>query len=383
MGVRARTALALAIAIAIASAVLVTASTTEIAEARPSSQGVIHRTKGNETYEDLARTYYGQRNLATILLLFNRRPEPLPPGTLIVIPTSHTVRVKAGQSLEDFARRNMSDPGRAEYLALLHGLTGRDAKLPPAGRGLKVVPSLRHLVRRGESLESIARYYYRDGSARRVRLLALYNRLTTVKPPAGKAIRIPLDEKVFDLAQVNARRRGGAPDPKPPILAAETPSPAPAARTPTARRAHTTKSARASAREARRAHDRATPPQTAPRLAATASANNTAPTAVRADPRQAGVTDIELQSTEDLYADGLYERAHDQGMMLLKNRPAASAKDRLELFRVVGFSLVALGKVDDAKAAFQEMLHINPDYELDLYRTSPKILNIFHEVAMR
>ena len=378
-----------------------TALTPKIAEARRSSQGVIHRIKSNETYEDLARFYYGQRGLATVLLLFNRRPEPLSPGTLILIPTSHSVRVKNGQSLADFARQNMNDPARADYLALLHGLSGRDAKMPPAGRSLKVVPSLRHLVRRGESLESIARYYYRDASARRLKLIALYNHLSTLKPPPGKAIRIPLDQSVFDLAQVNARRRGAVADAKP-ALAAEAPASARPAPQNASRRAN---NARAAARETRRAHARAkeqakslaaaTPPQDRPneprRTAPSRRARENEDAPERASrttsppeaPRQTGVTDVEIQSTEDLYADGLYERAHNEATMLLKNRPAASPKDRLELFRVVGFSSVAMGKVEDAKNAFREMLHINPDYELDLYRTSPKILNVFHEVAVR
>jgi len=140
------------------------------------TKGVIHKIgdKG-ETYEDLAEHYYGKRYLALHLRLFNRRAEPLARGTTIIIPTFSMVQTKRGQTLEQFAEANLMDPTRAEYLAELHGLRGKDRAQPKPGTKLRVVPSLKHLVRPGESLRTIARLYYRDAGAERLKLLSLFN----------------------------------------------------------------------------------------------------------------------------------------------------------------------------------------------------------------
>ncbi len=133
------------------------------------TQGILHRvTDAGETYADIADHYYGHRYLERHLRMFNRRPEPLREGTTIIIPTYELVPLKRNQSLAEFAAEHLNDPGRAEYLAELHNLRGRDRKLPRAGKRFKVVQSLKHIAKRGETLDSIANLYYRDAGPRRI-----------------------------------------------------------------------------------------------------------------------------------------------------------------------------------------------------------------------
>src|SRR5688500_13443109 len=171
-------------------------------------KGIFHRvTDAGETYADIAAHYYGYRYLERHLRLFNRRPEPLREGTTIIIPTYELVPLKRNQAMHDFAAEHLSDPNRAEYLAELHGLKGRDRKLPRPGKRFKVVQSLKHVVRRGETLESIANLYYRDAGARRIRLLMLFNKLPNESIRDGAALRIPLDSNEFSRVTVALRAR--------------------------------------------------------------------------------------------------------------------------------------------------------------------------------
>ena len=89
--------------------------------------GVIHRVQETgETYADLAEHYYGRRYLERHLRLLNRRREPLPKRTSIIIPTYRTVAIGRGQTLASFAATYLNDSGKAEYLALLHRLPARE-----------------------------------------------------------------------------------------------------------------------------------------------------------------------------------------------------------------------------------------------------------------
>ena len=44
---------------------------------------------------------------------------------------------------------------------------------------------------------------------------------------------------------------------------------------------------------------------------------------------------------------------------------------------ILGAALVALDRISEAESTFVQLLAIDSSYELDLYRTSPKILDVF------
>lgn len=309
-------------------------------------KGVFHRvTDAGETYADIADHYYGHRYLERHLRLFNRRPEPLREGTTIIIPTFELVVLKKNQSMADFAAEHLSDPGRAEYLAELHNLRGKDRKLPkPAGRRFKVVPSLKHVAKRGETLESIANLYYRDVGQRRLRLLMLYNKMPNEAVKNGAAIRIPLDSQEFNRNNVAFRAKETFSIKK---AIAEAPPP----------------------RE---------PPPPPPR--SIASGGLPPPAVTKAKPPRNLAEDLE--HAERLYGDGDYESSAKVAERALADE-SGRARHRVELLRVLAYAQIALGDFQASRSTFKKLLELEPKYQLDLYQTSPKILDIFEAVALR
>ena len=170
--------------------------------------GLLHRSKDGETYANLADRYYGRRYLEQHLRQLNRHAEPLAKGTPVIIPTLRKVRVDQPMSVREFAGKHLQDPDRAGYLKALNRLT--DDELSKDDTVL-VGQSLGHVVRRGETLKSIARTYYRDVRRRRLKLLRLYNKLPTNRVRPGMALRIPLDSKIFLAKRVKARAAASPP----------------------------------------------------------------------------------------------------------------------------------------------------------------------------
>ena len=59
----------------------------------------------------------------------------------------------------------------------------------------------------------------------------------------------------------------------------------------------------------------------------------------------------------------------------------SSARDRAEVFRLMGVAMVALERPALAMRCFAEMLRHQPDMKLDRVGTSPKVLEVVEEAA--
>ncbi len=325
------------------------------------STGLIHTAKAGETYAALADRYYGRRYLERHLRQLNRHREPLPRGTPVMIPTLQRVRVKSTTSVRDFAAEHLQDPERDAYLKALNRLTTDELD---AGDSVLVGQSLRHVVRRGETLTSIARTYYRDVSARRLKLLRLYNKMSSARLRPKAVLRIPLDAPMFLVNRVKARATAPAPRPPP----APTKSKAKAqtkteanAKTPTRRRPTTPARPRVTSRT--KAAERRNPrPDKASR---------------RPSPTEVIGT---LERAERRLAEGAYPEALATASRGLSRYPKARTSVRVELLRVKAVALVALGRSSDAKRAFERLVALEPKYRLDLYTTSPKVLEVFQSI---
>jgi hypothetical protein len=292
------------------------------------TQGVVHRvTSAQESYAEIAQHYYGARALGHHLRVLNRVPEPLSPGRTLIIPTCREVPLKKGQTLEAFAKTHLGDASRAEYLELLHFLK---SKTPKPGKALKVPTSLRHVVRPGESVASLARLYYQDGSPRRQRLLVLYNLLPRSDVAVGETLRIPLDTEPFEHEAVLRRSKlplGSAA----PEAVAEAPQP-------------------------RAARPAAAEPGPIPRAEA----------------------QRQVEISERLYGEGRYAQCLEHAKQVLeRDDTRLPAGPKVELLRLAASALVALDRIAEAEATFTLLRRVDPAYELDLYRTSPKILDVF------
>jgi len=85
-----------------------------------------------------------------------------------------------------------------------------------------------------------------------------------------------------------------------------------------------------------------------------------------------------LQSVKELYASAAYEDALSAvGKIDGGGAPTIEA----EQYRV--FCLVALGRMDEAAQAVEDVLNINPEYRPDVAQASPRIQSLFSEVRRR
>ena len=174
-----------------------------------------HKVKPGETVADVAWTYYGNRDKATLLLRYNRIPDPkrILPGTKIAIP--HVIRytVKKGDTLAKIAQRFLGDSRRYAVLALINGLDSSKALV--IGSRMKIPFDIPHKVKRGESLAMIANQYFEDPD--QFHLIASYNFITdpwAIEP--GTEILIPIAN-----LEIGVKSNPASQSPKAPLLPEE------------------------------------------------------------------------------------------------------------------------------------------------------------------
>lgn len=321
---------------------------TPLVAARPafadgaSAIGLIHRCKPNDTYDLVARRYYGRRFFARHLRDFNRRAE-LKSGIQIMIPTLRSVKADRDASVREFAIQYLQDAERAEYLKLLNSLSSDVIK---KGQRLLVGQSLRHVVKKRQTFESIANEYYRRVNARRIRLLRLYNKMPDDNVRPGQVLRIPLDAPAFRADRVAQRRRSPAAEEPPPGRPAPDPATIVAA-------------------SARRGPKKPPPPPPPPPRRAV---------------RETAAAESALRRVRRQIADGDFGGGLATATGALDAYRLAAVDRRVELLSLRATALIALERRAEAKATFQTLRRLDPTYQLDLYRTSPKVLEVFQSV---
>ncbi len=150
-----------------------------------------HALKPGETVADVARSHYGDRDKAALLLKYNRISDPkkILPGTRIAIPKIMRYTVKKGDTLATIARRFLRDHRRYQVLASINHLDPSHSL--SVGSIIKIPIEIPHTVKSGESLAIIAKRYYGDPNT--FSLIASYNFITdpqSIKP--GTEILIPI-----------------------------------------------------------------------------------------------------------------------------------------------------------------------------------------------
>jgi len=85
---------------------------------------------------------------------------------------------------------------------------------------------------------------------------------------------------------------------------------------------------------------------------------------------------LALTPLQDQYNAGDYERVVAQAESVLA-QPGLSGPDSLEVRQLYAFSLVALGRTDEATAVFKLIIAGRPDLVLDPEKVSPKIRAVF------
>lgn len=305
-------------------ALVVVAALVGTAEARV----VVYTARAGDTPESIAADYYGNRSQAIFILETNgfERDKPLRPGQKVRIPTAFHYRVRRGDTLEGLAQRFLDDKRRATFLAAFSGLRGTD-KLRE-GQDLLVPFQHVHRPEAPESLQSIARLFYGDGS--KAKLLADYN----FRPPSavmlakGDRILVPIAHvkiRAVKLEQVAVRPSGKTKEPPAPTVTLA-----------------------------------AAPPK-------------------EAQKREAELAERvgkQLQIAETAYKDGSYSDVPAVlDKVLTEEEP--SEPQLAELFKLKAFAYVALGLDELAVKAFREVLARKPDLALDAATVSPKIRAAF------
>jgi len=284
--------------------------------------------KAGDSAESIAADYYGNRSLALLISEGNALPKDakLKAGQKIRIPTAVTYKVRRGDTLEALAKRFLDDGRRAPALAALCGLRSVD-KLRE-GQELTIPFQHLHQAEAPESLTSVARAFYGDGS--RAKLLQEFN--FRPSPMLGKGDRI-----IVPIAHVHIRsvRLQQAPPPPPPPPSKKGAPPPP-------------------------------PPQQ-PLVVPLP--------AVEAQRREAELAErvsLHLRLAEKAYKEGEYAEVPAQLDKLLAAEDP-SEPQLAEIFRLKAFSYVALGLDELAVSSFREVLARKPDLVLDEATVSPKI----------
>jgi tetratricopeptide (TPR) repeat protein len=86
-----------------------------------------------------------------------------------------------------------------------------------------------------------------------------------------------------------------------------------------------------------------------------------------------------LQEAKILYDNLQYREALTKLKSAIQVR-GNKRSDIVEIYKYMGFAYIALGKKKHAHRAFELLLKVNPNYEMNPLLTSPKILNYFNQV---
>ncbi len=149
-----------------------------------------HTVAGGESASAIAKRYYGDFELAGLLMQLNGRSGTvIHPGEKLRVPYCVVHTVRSGDSWSKLAQRYLGRPSAWPEIAELNGLQRR-APLQP-GQRIVMPVVLAHSLERGESLATLAERFY--GDLGRARMLQSWNRIEDPRTlSVGRSIEIPL-----------------------------------------------------------------------------------------------------------------------------------------------------------------------------------------------
>ncbi|RKX70484.1 hypothetical protein DRP53_04875 [candidate division WOR-3 bacterium] len=83
-----------------------------------------------------------------------------------------------------------------------------------------------------------------------------------------------------------------------------------------------------------------------------------------------------------LYANGDYQAIIERAPLILLDT-TLSKDEEIEVYKYYAFALVILGRKEEAIELFIRLLDLNPNFQLDPVKISPKIINVFNEAKNR
>ncbi len=167
----------------------------------------VHIVRPGETLASIAQTYYGDPKRENVLVaengLTDQGGSAIVEGLHLVVPTVRYHRVQEGDSWRALAERYYGDEKRAPVL--MKANEQKPGGNPDEGAELLIPYPLRHVVRPGDSLASLAEQYY--GDRIELRLIRAFNKIKG-RMTRGQILLIPLFDLV--LSEAGAARIGRA-----------------------------------------------------------------------------------------------------------------------------------------------------------------------------
>jgi len=310
----------------------------------------IHVVRSGESASSIALRYYGDPELAPLLLRYNGKERSgLSTGERLRIPQCRVHVVASGDSWSGLAQRYLRRPSAHAVLASLNGHPPGDPLR--VGERIMIPVSVPHRLRGGETLTDLAQRYYGDPGLSEV--LRLFNGIEDPRRlPVGQTLQVPVvtlrhrddaGRATRDPAKRNAPPpSSGAPTGSDPKLARIGPE---------------------------RAPTRPATEQTEPRIQPQEQTAPLSPT-----PRPLGAGDArfgeQVREATRALSEGDYGRAR---RILEAVRPGAASAgteaERTEAHRLLAFVYVAFDLPGEACDAWQPVRHT----PLDPARISPKI----------
>lgn len=87
---------------------------------------------------------------------------------------------------------------------------------------------------------------------------------------------------------------------------------------------------------------------------------------------------INVSQIEEAYNNINFERSIILSDQAIENDTLYSINELVEIYKIRGFTFFHLGKEQDAESAFNTVLSLNPNLELDPVTISPKIIDFFN-----
>ena len=92
------------------------------------------------------------------------------------------------------------------------------------------------------------------------------------------------------------------------------------------------------------------------------------------------LTNFDVQQVRVLYESLEYDKAISTGNLLLKSNYSFNKNDFIILHEYMALSFYNVGNIDSSRSHFLSLLSINPKYDLDPIKVSPKIIDFFNQL---
>lgn len=143
-----------------------------------------------ESLSLICQKTYGDKELYTLVALYNGKKDPtkISSGETLRLPYSDTVTLRSGESLSGLAKRVWGEAKMYPVIAWANGI--KDAAKIPAGTRLAVPVLIPYILKKGQSVSSVAGDIYGNPKVYEVILNASRIEDPT-RVPAGTLLKIP------------------------------------------------------------------------------------------------------------------------------------------------------------------------------------------------